>query len=116
MFNFKIDSSGPVDNFSLIENNIDPNIEYNNTIAVNWLFPCNANGEITEFVIFFNHDNLSEIEIVPISFNNTQMNFTHSLELNPDTQYHIWVTARSDIFDGQNFTSEKFTLTPGSKV
>lgn len=109
----KTDLPGPVNNFSLIENKIDPNVEYNNTIVVNFLYPCNANGEITEFVIFLNHDNLSEIEVIPIPFNNTQTNFTHPLELTPDTQYRIWVASR----DGQNTTSVvEFTLTPGSKV
>jgi hypothetical protein len=110
------DSSGPVEDLDLKENEINPNIDYNTTIALNWRYPCYANGEIKNFVIFYQHGDLSESKVVSVPVNSTQTNFSHPLELIPDTEYRIWVVARSNFFDGQNATAKKFTLTPGSKV
>lgn len=104
-----LDKSDAV-NFTITQDDISTDVEYNNIVALSWKYPCFANGQITQFLIYY--DNMRDAKIIAIK--KGQTHFSHPLTLNPNIKYTIKLLARSKTFEGKEL-SQEFQLTPGSK-
>lgn len=99
-------------NFSIIEQEISKDVEFDEHVNLNWKYPCFANGNITKFLIYYN---TTDQEYDEVDIEKEQENYIHVIKLNPNHKYTIKLMARSEKNDGKE-SSMVFQMTPGSKL
>lgn len=85
-------------------------MDYNSSVVLKWQFPCNANGNITNFMVKKNN-----YENYSINYKFGQRIFSHLLSLDPNEEYEISVIAQAGLIDGE-IIQKRFKLAPGSKI
>mgnify|MGYP003449394862 CR=1 FL=1 len=103
-----LDKSDAV-NFTITQDEISSDVEFNKTVALSWDYPCFANGNITQFLIYYNISDPQNLAI-----KKGQTHFEYPLTLDPNIKYTIKLLAQSEKFDGKELSKE-FQLKPGSK-